>query len=141
MRHSAFKYILVLWIFLAFDSVCLAMSERVVLSNRMSFAQQVKDPNTIYEIKYDFDLKGQSVNLPESAILYINGGSLKNGLIVGNKSLISYGGGSMSVELKGSFRYDSFDIRMYPDAFESAGYSSIKNIRTGERQWIKDLVS
>lgn len=113
MRHSAFKYILVLWIFLAFDSVCLAMSERVVLSNRMSFAQQVKDPNTIYEIKYDFDLKGQSVNLPESAILYINGGSLKNGLIVGNKSLISYGGGSMSVELKGTFRNDSFDITWF----------------------------
>lgn len=96
MRHSA-KYLLILLIFAAFDSFCYAMSsnvedfsasERIILSNRMSFAQQVKNPNTIYEIKYDFDLKGQSVNLPEGAILVFNGGSISNGELVGKSSSI-----------------------------------------------------
>ncbi len=121
MRHSA-KYLLILLIFAAFDSFCYAMSsnvedfsasERIILSNRMSFAQQVKSPNTIYEIKYDFDLKGQSVNLPESVVIVFNGGSLKNGIVVGEKSLISYVGGVISVTLDGSFRNDSFDVTWF----------------------------
>lgn len=135
MRYSAFKYILILLVFSAYDLLCFGMSansedfstlERVVLSEHMPFAQQVKNPNTIYEIRYDFDLKGQRVNLPESVTIFLNGGSLKNGILVGNKSLMSYGGGRMSVELKGTFKNDSFDITWF-GAQMSSGNELIDN--------------
>ena len=135
MRSPVFKYILILCFGAIFDSLCYSMNpdvenfsalERIVLSNRMSFAQQVKNPNTIYEIRYDFDLNGQSVNLPESVTIFINGGTLKNGAVVGNKSLISYAGGILSVELDGTFRYTSFDITWF-GAQMSSGNELVDN--------------
>ena len=42
--------------------------------------------NTVYEIRYDFDLNTQRIILPSNSILYFNGGTLKNGIIEGNNS-------------------------------------------------------
>lgn len=39
--------------------------------------------NTIYEIRYDFDLDGKVINIPENCELKFVGGSFKNGIIVG----------------------------------------------------------
>lgn len=38
--------------------------------------------HTIYEIRYDFDLQGQTVTLPEGCVLLFKGGTLNNGTIV-----------------------------------------------------------
>lgn len=40
----------------------------------LTFANQVTETNTIYEIRYNFDLGNQTVNVPENATLYFNGG-------------------------------------------------------------------
>lgn len=40
--------------------------------------------NTIYEIRYDFDLNSQTITIPEGCILRFNGGSISNGEIKGN---------------------------------------------------------
>ena len=37
--------------------------------------------NTIYEIRYDFDLNGKEINIPEGCVLDFQGGSLSNGCI------------------------------------------------------------
>lgn len=37
--------------------------------------------NTIYEIRYDFDLNSQTITIPEGCILRFNGGSISNGII------------------------------------------------------------
>ena len=58
----------------------------VILTNRSSFGKQVMQPNTIYEIQSTFDLQGATVNIPERCVLLFNGGSLKNGRIVGNET-------------------------------------------------------
>lgn len=50
-----------------------------ILRNDLTFAQQLTDANTIYEIRYDFDLQTGTVNVPENCILRFNGGSVKNG--------------------------------------------------------------
>ena len=42
--------------------------------------------NTIYEIRYDFDLNGEIIEIPEGCTLKFEGGSLKNGKIVGNET-------------------------------------------------------
>ena len=44
--------------------------------------------NFIYEIKYDFDLNGETISVPENSILSFVGGSLKNGKIVFNNTVI-----------------------------------------------------
>ncbi len=40
--------------------------------------------NTIYEIRYDFDLNGKEITIPRNCVLKFNGGSLNNGIINGN---------------------------------------------------------
>lgn len=44
--------------------------------------------NTIYEIRYDFDLNGAEITIPEDCVLDFQGGSLNNGKIVGNRTSI-----------------------------------------------------
>lgn len=39
----------------------------------------INEPNTIYEIRYDFDLNGKEITLPEYCDLRFNGGKLLNG--------------------------------------------------------------
>ena len=58
-------------------------TQYVVLTNQSTFGKQVLKPNTIYEIRNVFDLQGTTVKLPERCVLLFNGGSLKNGCIVG----------------------------------------------------------
>lgn len=41
----------------------------------------VSKPNTIYEIRYDFDLNGQEITIPENCVLQFEGGSVNNGII------------------------------------------------------------
>ena len=44
------------------------------------------DENTIYEIRYDFDLNGSEITIPENCVLDFQGGSLNNGNIKGNNT-------------------------------------------------------
>ena len=41
--------------------------------------EMINEPNTIYEIRYDFDLNGKEITLPEYCDLRFNGGSFNNG--------------------------------------------------------------
>jgi len=47
-----------------------------------------KKENTIYYIKYDYDINNGIVELPKNSVLFFIGGSIKNGTIVGNNSTI-----------------------------------------------------
>ena len=56
-----------------------------IQSNKNILTQSmINMPNTIYEIRYDFDLNGSTINIPENCELKFVGGSLKNGTINGN---------------------------------------------------------
>lgn len=46
--------------------------------------EMINQPNTIYHIQYDYDLDGQTINVPTNCILCFEGGSFKNGVINGN---------------------------------------------------------
>ena len=43
--------------------------------------EMINDSNTIYEIRYDYDLNGTTINIPDNCILKFEGGSLNNGNI------------------------------------------------------------
>ena len=65
---------------------------RVVLKKNTNFASQFTRSNTIYVIKYVFDLndcKGENpVVIPASSALKFEGGSVKNGVLVGQDTYI-----------------------------------------------------
>lgn len=51
----------------------------------------MSDANTIYVIQYDFNLRGATIEIPEKCVLEFNGGSLDNGVLLGNKTSIVAG--------------------------------------------------
>lgn len=48
----------------------------------------INKENTIYEIRYDFDLNGEEITIPEGCVLDFQGGSLSNGNIIGHNNII-----------------------------------------------------
>lgn len=48
----------------------------------------INKSNTIYEVRYDFDLGGKTLEVPSNCILDFQGGSFENGTIVGNSTYI-----------------------------------------------------
>lgn len=77
----------------------------VILRQNKDFVEQVIKANTIYEIRYDFDLKGKTLSIPSNCVLKFVSGVLSNGIISGNNTTIvgaEYGAFD-SVRLSGSF--------------------------------------
>lgn len=60
----------------------------VTLVENKPFAEQVTKDNTIYIVKYEFDLQGEVVQLPFGCTLDFQGGRLRNGTLVGQGSVI-----------------------------------------------------
>lgn len=80
----------------------------------------INQPNTIYEIRYDFDLGGETIEMQEGCTLKFDGGSLANGKIVGTQTLIEANvtgifGDSFSLE--GTFE----NSIAYPEWFKISG--------------------
>lgn len=63
----------------------------VILRKNKTFAEQVTKSNTIYEIRYNFDLGSSIVSIPEGCVLKFEGGSFSNGTIIGNGTKIKAG--------------------------------------------------
>ena len=57
-----------------------------ILRRNKTFAEQVTKTNTIYEIRYDFDLDGETVSLPEGCVFKFVGGQVSNGSLSGDFS-------------------------------------------------------
>lgn len=68
---------------------------RVYLRKNIVNGKNVLDYNafnsssTIYHIQYDYDLDGRTVVVPNNCVLLFEGGSLSNGTIVGNDTVIN----------------------------------------------------
>ena len=60
----------------------------ITLRKGSTFAKQLQKAHTIYEIKYDYDLRGETVQVPSDCILKFEGGHLTNGCIVFNKTIV-----------------------------------------------------
>lgn len=72
----------------------------------------INQPNTIYEIRYDFDLNGATTEIHEGCTLNFNGGSLKNGTILFNETLLNGNINITStVNLKGKCRNSFYNAK------------------------------
>ncbi len=77
----------------AFDvattGVTLVVKDSIKSVNRNILTQaMINQPNTIYEIRYDFDANGETINIPENCTLKFKGGNLNNGTIKLNYTVI-----------------------------------------------------
>ena len=59
-----------------------------ILRKDKTFASQVTDTNTIYEIRYNFSLENASVTIPSGCVLKFTGGRIEGGTLVGNNTKI-----------------------------------------------------
>lgn len=64
------------------------LRKNMVAGKNVLTQEMITDPNTIYEIRYDYDLEGAEITIPEGCTLKFVGGSLKNGVIKGNNTII-----------------------------------------------------
>ena len=76
-----------------------------ILRSDKTFAEQVTDINTIYEIRYAFDLDSESVTIPSGCVLSFNGGKLSNGTLEGTSTTIQSPGEKIfdNIEFDGTF--------------------------------------
>lgn len=61
--------------------------KQIVLLGSRDFQSQVVYPNAKYIIRYNFNLGGQEIEIPENCIIAIDGGSISNGTLVGNNTI------------------------------------------------------
>ena len=52
-----------------------------ITSRNILTQDMINEPNTVYEIRYDFDLNNTTININDNCTLKFNGGSLENGTI------------------------------------------------------------
>lgn len=88
----------------AFSGVGYKILRKNIVDGKNVLTQaMVNDANTIYEIRYNFDLNGATIIVPDGCILSFKGGSLSNGVIEGNNTDldINY---CYNIDIKGHFK-------------------------------------
>lgn len=65
-------------------------------------SDMISQPNTTYEIRYDFDLNGETIDIPKNCILKFEGGTFNNGFITNYHTHIC-------PEMFGAIPNDDFD--------------------------------
>lgn len=66
------------------------LRKNMVDGNNILTQDMINEPNTIYEIRYDFDLNNQTINIPDGCILKFKGGSFLNAKNINGKVLNEY---------------------------------------------------
>lgn len=69
-------------------------------------ASDLSSANTIYIIQYDFDLDDLTVQIPANCVLKFEGGSISNGTLTGNNTLLD-GYVNISAALSGTFKHNN----------------------------------
>lgn len=82
----------------------------MVLKSNLSFVSQVTDQNTIYIIRWNFDLRGLNVIIPSGCLLKFEGGSISNGTLTGDQTILIYNQpieDIVTATLSGTWKYSS----------------------------------
>lgn len=58
----------------------------VILKKNKSLIEQITEANTIYEVRYAYDLGGETLTMPENCVLKFEGGIISNGIIIGKNT-------------------------------------------------------
>lgn len=91
----------------------ISVKDSITKSERRNVLTQdmINEPNTVYEIRYGFDLNDAEITMSETCVLKFNGGSLDNGKLIGNDTFIdanTIGIFDTKLLIQGSWRNDKF---------------------------------
>ena len=84
----------------------------VILRKDKTFAEQVTNENTIYEIRYHFNLGGASATIPANCVLKFVGGSISNGTLALNNSYLD-GNPKILCNVSGSISNKTNDVTFF----------------------------
>lgn len=80
--------------------------------NNVLDPEELQNPNTKYVIRWSYTLEGKTITIPKGCLLEFDGGSLKNGTLIGNETyIISYldiPDIMKNINLEGSYKYSIF---------------------------------
>lgn len=96
----------------------------LVLKKNKTFAEQVTEENTIYEIRYDFDLGGESVTIPKNCVLKFEGGSLSNGKITTPYNLVPLSVIHYGTDLQYNY-YNDYEYPVYVKGLANGAFRNI----------------
>lgn len=110
----------------------------VILKKNKSLIEQITEANTIYEIRYAYDLGGETLTMPENCVLKFEGGIILNGIIEGNFTRISAGIIKIfnGVEFQGKFIADN----VYSEWFGAKPFLNTASYTSGDVISISDIL-
>lgn len=75
----------------------------------------INKPNTIYIIQYDFDLGGETLEVPSNCVLDFRGGSFRNGTISGDNTKVACANSSIfrDVTLTGTYDIEGINVEWF----------------------------
>jgi hypothetical protein len=86
----------------------ISVKDSITKSERRNVLMQdmINDPNTVYEIRYDFDLDGEEIKFKPGCAIKFNNGTISNGTIVLQNTKICHNNGffNYDVVLKGTYQ-------------------------------------
>lgn len=62
------------------------LRKNIINDKNILTQDMINEPNTVYEIRYNFDLDGEDIQIKDGCVLNFVGGSLKNGTLIGNNT-------------------------------------------------------
>lgn len=87
----------------------------IMLPDVNNLIGQIKESNSYYEIREDYDLGNQTLRIPENCILDFKGGSISNGTIVFNNTTL-IGNVRVKSEIKGSLANEEIKSNWFPNS-------------------------
>lgn len=77
----------------------------------------LKEKNTVYVVRYDFDLNGDSIVIPDKCVIRFDGGSLSNGTIIGSNTGLKYKGVVFDkIQISGKWNVPEIKTSMFADS-------------------------
>lgn len=80
------------------------LRKNIVDGKNVLTQEMINEANTVYEIRYDFDLNNETIAIQEGCTLKFEGGSLNNGTIIGNNTYVLLYSNCINVSSNGNFK-------------------------------------
>lgn len=100
----------------------------VILRKNKSFAEQVTEANTIYEIRHEFNLKGANVTIPEGCVLKFDGGKIFNGEVVFDNTKLQ-GTIRCYTDISGTLDESEINVGWFTDGINVASQDTSRTIQ------------
>ena len=123
------------------------LRKHIVNGTNMLTQHMMRKPNTIYVIRYDYCLGGETIEVPEGCVLEFDGGSLRNGTVVCDHTIIRnfHRGDALlkGVYINEEVQPDNEDVAVYNDVikFKDRKYDESNHSGKGYKILRKNIVN